>query len=139
MIYVEFNEYRNKYYETQRKYNEIISEKEMLFSLTQPKAVVLDEEKVMGGKPKSKYDEYLCKLEEKRINERLEEIRSILTDRKHLLQMKEAELRESENIHDKIYCCKYLDKMKIYQIKRKVGYEDAQIYRILRQIKRNIK
>ena len=45
MLYIEYEEYKNKYYEVQRKYNDILNEKEELFAKTQPKATQITGEK----------------------------------------------------------------------------------------------
>lgn len=138
MIYIEYEAYKNKYYETQNRYNDILSEKEKLFSMTQPKGIEYDGEPVEGGVYKNVFDEYLMLKEKKNIDQRLEEIRLILADREKLLQIKEDELKNSNNIHDKIYKYRYLDKMKIFKISRLIGYSEPQIYRILKDIKNNI-
>lgn len=139
MIYEEYHEFKIKYYQAQKKYDEILSEKERLFIKTQPKSINLDKERVSGGMAGNSFDEYLIAKEEKRIDEILEETKLILKDRKHLIELKEEELRSSNNIQDKIYTYRYIDKMKIHKITRLVDYSEAQIYRILRTIKNNLK
>lgn len=139
MIYVEYEEYKNKYYEIQKQFNEILNEKEALFNMTQPKSMKYDGEPVKGGVHKNIFDEYLMLKEKKNIDQMLEEIKSILDDRENLLKLKEEELRNSTNIHDKVYRYRYLDRMKVYKISRLVGYGEAQVYRILRTIKNNLK
>ena len=49
MLYIEYEEYKNKYYEVQKKYNDILNEKEELFAKTQPKATQINGEKTAGG------------------------------------------------------------------------------------------
>lgn len=134
MLYVEHNEYRNKQLAAQRKYDEILTEKERLFSKTQPKAIEYDLEKVCGGQATNKFDEYLTAKEQKRIDQRLIEIKSILDGRTQLLKLKEQELRSSKDWRDKIYIYYYLERLSVAQIKFKVPYERTQIYRILKEI-----
>lgn len=139
MIYTIYEEYKNKYYDTQREYDIILTEKEKLFMLTQPSAVKFDKEPVSGGITQNVFEKYLMLKEEKRIDQRLEEIKSILDDRERLLKLKEQELKDSTNIQDKIYRYRYIDKLKVYKIAKMVGYSEPQIYRILKTIRNNLK
>ena len=139
MIYIIYEEYKNKYYETQREYDIILTEKEKLFSITQPSAVKFDKEVVSGGITDNTFERYLILKEEKKIDQRLEEIKSLLDDRERLLKLKEQELKTSTNIQDKIYKYRYIDKLKVYKIAKLVGYSEPQIYRILKTIRNNIK
>lgn len=138
MLYEEYEINKNKYYEAQKKYDDILSEKELLFAITQPKATSYDKEVVSGGSPSNAFDEYLIKKDKKQIDERLEEARSILEDRSKLLKLKEEELRLSNNPYDKIYYYKYVVNISPYKMKRYVGYEVSQIYRILRNIRKKL-
>lgn len=138
MIYIEYEAYKSKYYDTQKQYNDILNEKEKLFSMTQPKSMKFDGEPVEGGVHKNIFDEYLLLKEQKNIDQRLKEIKAILEDRENLLSLKEEELKNSTNVQDKIYVCRYINRMKVYKISRLVGYSEAQIYRLLKTIKSNI-
>ena len=139
MIYVEYEDYKSRYYETQKQYNDILNEKEKLFLMTQPKTMKYDSEPVNGGVHKNIFDEYLLLKEQKNIDQRLKEIKAILEDRKKLLDLKEEELRNSTDNRDKIYTFRFLDRMKVHKITRLVNYEQAQVYRIINEIKINIK
>lgn len=138
MLYIEYHEYRNKYYAAQVKYDEVLSEKEHLFAKTQPKATQYDKEVVSGGSPSNSFDEYVIAKEKKQIDERLEEAKSILEDRERLLKLKEIELRQSKDWHDKVYVYKYLDNLSANEIKYKMHYCRSNIYEILKKIRKNI-
>lgn len=139
MLYIEFVEYRNKYYEAQKVYESIVNENQELFSMTQPRATTFDNEKVTGGKEADSFNTYIIKKDERNITERLKEAKTILEARKMLVEMKEKELRTSSDKKDQIYVYRYLEKKKIKQIRNLVHYEEAQIFRILREIKENLK
>ena len=139
MVYLEYEEQKIKYLETQRKYDEVLNEKEVLFSQTQPRSVQFDKERVSGGEPANTFDEYLIKKEKKKIDERLNEIQAILEDRAILLSIKEEELRQSKALEDRVYCCRVLDRMRMQKIIRVLNYSEAHIYRVLRDISENIK
>ena len=139
MIYEVYEEYKTKYYETQNEYDKVLSEKEKLFRMTQPGAVKFDKEIVSGGVVDNMFERYLILKEEKKIDQRLEEIKSILDDRERLLKLKEQELKSSTSVQDKIYRYRYIDKLKVYKIAKLVGYSEPQIYRILKTIRNNLK
>ena len=139
MIYIEYEEYKYRYYEVQKKYNQILNEKEELFAKTQPKATQIIGEKTAGGKHVSAFDEYLIQKEKKNIDQRLAEVKSILDDRERLVKLKELELRASKDSYDKIYRCRYLDRLTIEKTARLSNYSRAQVFNILRKIKKSIR
>lgn len=139
MLYEEYEEYKSKYYEAQKKYNQILNEKEELFAKTQPKATQITGEKAAGGKHSNTFDDYLIQKEKKNIDRRLEEVKSILNDRERLLKLKEQELRISKHSYDKIYRCRYIDRLTIAQTVRMSNYSRAQVFNILKKIKKKIK
>lgn len=139
MLYIEYEEYKNKYYEVQRKYNDILNEKEDLFARTQPKAIQIKGEKTTGGKHENAFDEYLIQKERKNIDKRLQEVKSILDDRERLVRLKEQELRASTNPHDKIYRCRYIDRLTIEKTARLSNYSRSQVFNILKEIRKHIK
>ena len=139
MVYLDYEVFKIRYYDTQRKYNEILSEKEELFTRTQPNAIRYDTDKVSGGGGTNLFDEYLIAKEEKQIEQRLAECESLLIKRKKLLEAKEYELRVSKDTIDKIYTRRYLDKMRVNRIASMIGYSESQVYRILQIIEKSLK
>lgn len=137
-IYITYEEYKNRYYAVQTQYNRILAEKEKLFAETQPKAMNLDKVVVDGGKRSNAFDNYLLIKERKQIDKRLAEVKSILADRKSLLESKEVELKNSKEWIDKLYIYKYIENLSIKKILHLIPYEEAQIYRMLKEIKDNI-
>lgn len=134
MLYIEHNEYRNKLSEAQKKYDEILAEKEKLFAMTQPKAMMYDKDKISGGRNTDSFTAYLIAKEKKRLDERLEEIKSIVNDRAHLLNLKEQELRASKNWYDKIYVDYHLEQWSVAEIARKIPYCQSRIFEMLNEI-----
>ena len=139
MLYLEYEDLKRQYKETQRQYNDILNEKEKLFQITQPQAVNTEKEKVMGGSPKNNFDQYLIHKEQQRIDERLAEVKALLMDREQLLKLKREELRQSQVPEDMVYRLRYIDRMRIEKIAKMIHYSEAQIYRILRIIRGNLK
>lgn len=139
MIYLEYERLKVKYKEAYNAYDEIITERQRLFEMTQPHGIKYDGERVSGGGDKNPFDEYLIAKENSRIDERLEEARQILDDRKRILDAKKRDLRESKDVYDKIYRLKFIERWKIYRIATFVAYSEPQVYRIVKSIKQRIK
>jgi hypothetical protein len=139
VIYHEYADLRKKYIDTQRKYEEVLTEKENLFAKTLPSAIKYDSEKVKSSSFKNTFDDYLIKKEEKRIDERLEEAKTILDGRRELLVAKKEELQQSSKIEDTIYLLRYVNNEKIKAIAVKIGYSESQIHRVLKIIRKSLK
>ena len=139
MLYMEYDEYLAWYKATERQYNEILMEKEALFQTTQAKAITYDKEKVSGTIQNNTLENYIAKKEERKIDERLAEVKSILDDRERLLRSKENELRASNHLHDKVYTMRYIDFLSPYVIAKKLNYSKSEIYRIIDKINKKIR
>ena len=137
--YIDYEKCKNQSYEVQRKYNNLLAEKERLFSATQPQAIKFDKEVVSGGKPGNSFENYLMIKERKQIDERLAELKTLVDDFDHLLYIKRKQLEKSDNILDKIYLHYIVNRMGIHYVCRKVDYSEAQVYRYLREIRYNLK
>lgn len=137
MLYVEYAEISAKYNAAQRAYNALIDEKETLFSMTQPGAIRYDKDRVAGGSGKNLFDEYVIAKERSRIDERLQEQKAILDERRTLKEIKEQELRRSKHLHDRMYVYRYLDRLTLLQIENRIPYSRVQIWRILKIIEKN--
>lgn len=139
MLYVEYNDYRDKYYKAQKVVDGIVDEKVELFIKTQPKATDYGKETVSGGTVGNAFDNYLIAKDNKQIDKRLEEARSILEDRENLLKLKEEELRNSKDWYDIIYVYYYIEKLSIRKIEKRIPFSLAEIYRKIKTIRNNIK
>ena len=134
MIYLEYEEFRIKYLSAQRKYDEVLIEKEELFDRTQPQGVSFDKERVAGTSDHNSFDEYLIQLERKQIDERLAEIKQIMDKRWDLLLDKEDELRASTEIMDRLYVLRFLEHERMQKISKQIPYSESHIYRLMNQL-----
>ena len=134
MLFVEYEEYRDAFTESQKQYDLIVREKEKLFSLTQPNAVRFDKEKVTGGAIENAFDTYLERKDETMIDYRISEAESLLRNRELLLSIKKDELYSSHEILDKVYRMNRIEKIRPYRIARILNYSVSQIYRHLERI-----
>ena len=139
MVYLEYERFKVKYLEIQNNYNDILTEKENLFTKTQPNAIRYDKENVQGGTFENGFDEYLIAKESKKIDERLNEARQLLDDREKLLRLKEDELRKSRDRIDVIYVLKYIDGVHPSKIAKNLNYSKSQVYRMLSKIQSTLR
>lgn len=136
-VFASYAELKNKYLDAQRKFDEILKEKEALFAKTQPKSPKLD--KIGSCEYHNTFDEYLINKERYKIDERLAEIKLILEDRERLLSLKKHELYGSKNSVDKVYKMKYLEQHDVPYIGNTLHFSRTQVYRILDVIKKALK
>ena len=134
-VYIEYETYRQKYYNAQMTYEELVQEKEELFLRTQPGSVDFGKERVSGGKKESSFERYLTEKERKNLDARIEEARAILEDRLNLLNVKRDELEKSPGLYDKIYYLAFIKNLKVGKVAMELGYSEPHIYRILQNIK----
>lgn len=139
MIYLEYEECKQKYIEIKGALEWAIAEKEKAFMETQPKSTKFDKISVEGGVRSSAFDKYLITVEKKQLDAYIEEARKLVDTRFKLLKEKELELRNSNEWIDKIYVYRYIDKLPVKAMIHLIPYEEAQMYRIINEIKKNIK
>ena len=136
MVFVDYEIAKLKYLETQGIYDQVITEKEELFSRTQPKGTSFDKELVSSANFGNNFDQYLIEKEKKQIDAKLMEAKELLNERGNLLNVKEKELRASKALYDRIYTMRYIDNVRVMVIARKMSYSESQIYRILDRIEK---
>lgn len=138
MLYVEYEQCKRDYHETHKQFKLILDEKERLFERTQPKAVRFDKDVISGGTV-NLFEEYVSAKERSWVDERMNECRNILQDRKRLMDLKGAELRQSKEIHDRVYVMRYIDRRRINHIARMTNKSRATIFRVLDEIRKNLR
>ena len=139
MVYLEYERFKNRYLATQNEYNSILMEKESLFTMTQPKAIKYNTDKIQSSYSGNVFDNYLLAKESNQIDERLNEAKSLLDDRGKLLELKEKELRLSNDKADVVYCLKFVDGVGTTTIAKRLNYSKSQVYRVLDRIKIEIR
>ena len=119
---------------TQQNYNDLLTEKERLFVRTQPNAIRYDKLNVKSSPNSNVLEDYVIEKEKKQLDRRIAEMKVLLDDRRNLMLLKEAELRKSKDMYDRIYTMRYLEDMSVERIAKKVNYSVSQVYRILTKI-----
>lgn len=135
MVYVQYERIKIRYLISQNNYEELIKDKEDLFATTQPKTQKYDQDRVSGGQSDNVFDRYLSRKQEIFLEERLEEARTIVEDRRRLLEMKREELECSEDAADRVYYLRFIKRAKTKEISDQIGYSIAQTNRILKDIR----
>lgn len=138
-MFIEYEICKRSYEAQKQVYDGLLQEKENLFAMTQPSAVRFDKINVVSGNPVNPIEKYIILKEKTKIDERIKEAKEILDCRKEYLEMVEKDLRKSKDIRDRIYVCRIIDRMRVRKIRKVVFYSEAQIYRILDSIYKEIK
>ena len=138
LIYLEYEIYKRQYIEAKNRYNEILEEKEFLFTRTQPNAVRYDQDKVQTSNNSNVLESYVIAKEQRHIEQRLAEAKEILESRADFLKYIEKDLRASKHIADIVYCCRFLDCMRVKKIMKITNYSKSQICRILDSIRKEL-
>ena len=125
-----------EYEQALQNVRDLIDERELLFTKTEPKSSV--GEKVSGGTRINKTEEYVIQMEQRHIKERLEEAKSILKDRQEIMLIKESELRRSKDLYTQIYLLKWVDGLKADKIVKELDISRSQIYNIIGHITKQI-
>ena len=104
------------------------NEREIAFSITQPKAASLDTEKVKGGLAPNQNDIYLIKLEkiERKIGVLQKRIRNLISYIENEMKI----IGEYEPIEAKIIMLREEKRFKWYQIAEATNYSERQCQRI---------
>lgn len=138
-LYLEYEDCKKKYNQIVESFESTLEEKERLFMKTQPKGTKIDKVSVEGGVNNNLFDNYLMEVEKKQLDQKLEEARKIVDERYKYLKTKELELRASKDWVDKIYVYRFIEQLPVKTILHLIPYQEAQIYRIINEIKRGIK
>lgn len=136
VIYLEYESFRIKYRNLQEKYDDALTEKEKLLTKAMPSATRYDKEPVKCNSNGNPNEDYVISLEEKKIDEKIEKFERLLSEREKLINIKEKELRKSNDIYDRIYLMRIIDGLGFDKISQRIDRSRAQTYRMYEQIKK---
>lgn len=148
MIYIEYAHIKKKCSDAEIMLEKILSDKDELFQRTQPRSLMGEYEREhdkritvasKGGTKVNQIEQYVIEVEERGINERLLEAKSIVEDWRAVLMAKEQELRKSKHIDDELYVMRFLDHKRVRDIARATHYSKSQIYKKLQLISEKVK
>lgn len=135
MVYPEYEKTKSRFYDSQRRFAQLLMEKEKIFASTLPSGIRYDKD-VVQSTPSDPMERYVGDLED--IEKKLSQVRDSVKDWEILLSAQERELRESKEIPDKVYVMRYLDKMSVGKIAYIISYSKRQVFRILKKIEKII-
>ena len=136
MIYLDYLDIQHKYILSLQEVDKILNEKELLFQRTQPKSPVMDIERVSGGSPENKIENYIVELERKKIDERLRKAKEIMYDRHELYLLTSENLKGSRDKYDMVFVLKWIDGKNAREISRLLHYSESHVYRMINKIKK---
>ena len=139
MVYLDYLDIQNKYILSMQEVNKILNEKELLFQRTQPKSPVTDIERVSGGLPENKIENYIIELERKKIDERLKRAKEIMNDRHELYLLSLEDLKRSKDKYDIVFVLKWMDGRNAREISKIMHYSESHVYRMINKIKKKAK
>lgn len=135
-MYVKYEEYKKKYEKAQDKYNRLLDDYETIFNLTQPKSTDYSKEKTNGGSTENSFDTYLIKDDKWKIKRRLRQAQELLNGRKILLEQKKEELKNSNNVYDKVYYNRTILNKSATQISYLIPCDRKTVYRYMHDIEK---
>ena len=136
MLYAEYEKMWGIIRKLEKELFDLINERDELFIKTQPKAAVMDKEKVDISFKNNMMENYVIKQEY--FNRRIEQLQQSLDDRYQALNRKREELRLSKNMYDRIYYLKYIEKLSTFKIANISGYDRTSVWRHLKKIEKSI-
>lgn len=136
-LYEEHYEILKKYKEANKNYNKVLEKKVLLVLKTQPAAVDTTKENVNGGTFVNKFEEFVKQLE--KLDPELQKARNERDLQEYFLKKKELELKNSDNVLDKVYYYKYVAGIKkTWQIAIKINYGKSRTYDFVQEIKNKL-
>ena len=139
LCFLDFEQAKVRYINAQKLYNSILNEQEELIVEYLPRTVRYDQEKVKGGAIGDAFSSYLVRKEQLKLDERLEEVEILLDIRGRQYQRELEQLKQSNEIMDKIYYRRRVLKIKVSIIAEELIYSESQIYRYLYAIDEKLK
>lgn len=113
-------------------HEQLVSQREALFQRTQPQAIQIKADKIMGSGSGNPLEDYAIRSQQ--LDERIKKAAKLVWQRRNLLKRAESDLRASKGTWDRIFVYHYLENRKIPWIAMRIGYSERQVYRILQKI-----
>ncbi len=135
MIFEEYCKKLKKLKKEKNKLNKLENKKISLMGMVDVKAIA-PKNSIGGNALEDKMMKYASELEE--LEMKISKCKKILLEIQNQLEIKENELRESSELLDLVYLYKYIDKLKYYQIAKKIGYGKTKTYDLINELDKNL-
>lgn len=138
MYYIEYHELLKKYKAAETEYYDTLDKMSKLRYTVEPHAIVLTEE--VQHSNKTSYDDNLIEYTDKvdLIDETINKKRNVKDMLQYELKKKEQQLKNSDDIYDKIYVYRWIEHKKIKDFYRLLSYSKRQVYNYINIIKEKI-
>ncbi len=135
-LFIEHYRLNEEYKKVKKEFDKSLEKKSQLLYSIVPGSANFENELVKNNS-NDKFINYTIKMEEidKEINVR-RNLKDVLAYR---LKLKEIELKKSDNILDKVYYLRIVERIKVRQICIKINYSKTQTYRILEEVRKKCK
>lgn len=122
---------KTRYLTAQNTYRNAVDKKEYLFQRTQPQAIQIKADPVMGSGDSNPLEQYMIEKDRLKIDTVITEAWELLRERERILAVAERDLRGSIGLYDRVYVARYLDGIAVEVIAKRMNYSKRQIYRVL--------
>ena len=138
MLYLNYIQLSSRHRHFQAVYEGLCDERERLLSAAMPHGTRLDGCKVSGSGFSRMIEDSVIRVELSHIDRQIQEARSILDDWEFVKACALDDLRNSDDLHDKVFCYRYVDRRKAEWISSMIGLSESQVYRIIQKIQKNL-
>jgi hypothetical protein len=135
MIYVEYEQAKVLYEIAKKDYESLIDRQQEIRAKYQ--SITTHYKEVSGGQMVNAIEEYITQKDI--ILKEIEEAEAILKERKNILNLKLAELKQSYDWADKIYYKRYIEHTKVKRLEIELPLSRRTIYRIIKEIQTKIR
>ena len=138
MYYLEYHELLKKYKKADKAFYDALDSRQKLLYLVSPHGVQPKEivNYLSNPSPDAKFAHYSSEIDE--IDKLVNSTRNTRDMLEYELKKKEIELRKSNDIYDKIYVFKWIEKRKPKHFNRLIGYSISRTYDFIAEIKHKL-
>ena len=138
MLYLNYVQLSSRHRHFQAVYDGLCNERERLLSAAMPHGTRLDGCKVSGSGFSRVIEDSVIRVELSHIDRQIQEAKTILDGWQLLVTCALDDLRNSNDLHERIFCYRYVDRRKVKWIASMVDLSETQVYRIIQKIQKNL-
>lgn len=136
-MYLEYNELLKKLKNAERNYNKALEKKSELILSVMPGAVKVKEIMTSGNTSSdTNLVKYTSEIDE--VDKLINQSRNTRDMLNYELKKKLNQMRESEDVYDKIYIYRWIEHRSVYKFNRLLGYSVRQVYRYIDEMKEKL-
>lgn len=138
MLYLEYRDLRKRFREVETDYYNALTEGSKLLCSVSPRSVQAKEvvNHTSNTSPDDAFVNYTSEID--KIDELINKTRDDKDMLEYELKKKEAEMKNSKDVHDRIYVYKWIEHKSVYKFCKLMGYSKSQVYRYIDEIEEKI-